>query len=505
VSVKRPPAPPPNIDGYRYVRLLGSGGFSDVYLYEQDRPKRLVAVKVLLSGLRTEDARRRFESEANLMAQLSTHPFIVTIYEANLTADGHSYLAMEYCSRPSLEARYRHGPLGVDEVLTLGIQVASAVETAHRAGIAHRDIKPANILVTDYNRPALTDFGISSSTDAADSDAGMSIPWSPPEAFKGDAGNGTRSDIWALGATVYTLLAGRSPFLQPGGNNSQRALMDRIAHAPLPPLRRADVPASLELALATAMAKSPVSRFKSAHAFALSLQRVQAELNLSVTPFEVLEDAPAAGEGDADDDGEATRVRGIVSIDPTAAPPAAASVFPERTEPLPAGPDGRRLELEPESSTVLRDSEQDQWTESGGARRRPWAWAAGAVAAAAVAAGVIFVLNGPAPEVAEPESPVSRAPANALEGLSGNVVPPEDLDGRVQGSQAIFSWTNPDPRDDDLFIWTPVTALGQGEPERTGEPKAALPLAENDRTCIEVVVVRANGRASDPVRGCADE
>ncbi|HXF02044.1 MAG TPA: serine/threonine-protein kinase, partial [Arthrobacter sp.] len=142
MSVKRPPAPPPNIDGYRYVRLLGSGGFSDVYLYEQDRPKRRVAVKVLLSGLRTEDARRRFESEANLMAQLSTHPFIVTIYEANLTADGHSYLAMEYCSRPSLEARYRQGPLGVDEVLALGIQVASAVETAHRAGIAHRDIKP---------------------------------------------------------------------------------------------------------------------------------------------------------------------------------------------------------------------------------------------------------------------------------------------------------------------------------------------------------------------------
>ncbi|MFT4469155.1 serine/threonine-protein kinase [Arthrobacter sulfonylureivorans] len=506
MSVKRPPAPPPNIDGYRYVRLLGSGGFSDVYLYEQDRPRRRVAVKVLLSGLRTEDARRRFESEANLMAQLSTHPFIVTIYEANLTADGHSYLAMEYCSRPSLDARYRKGPLGVDEVLTLGIQVASAVETAHRAGIAHRDIKPANILVTDYNRPALTDFGISSSgNDAADSDVGMSIPWSPPESFKGDAGNGTRGDIWALGATVYTLLAGRSPFLQPGGNNSQRELMDRIAHAPLPPLGRADVPASLELALATAMAKSPGSRFKSAHAFALSLQRVQAELNLSVTPFEVLEEAPSAGAGEADD-GEATRVRGIVSIDPAAAAPSAGSVFPERTERFPARQDGRRLELEPEASTVLRDSAADQWTESGsGARRRPWTWVAGAVAAVAVAAGAIFVLNRPAPEAAVPDAPVSRAPANALEGLSGNVVPPEELDGRVEGSEAVFSWTNPDPRDDDLFIWTPVTALGQGEPERTGEPKAVLPLAENDRTCIEVVVVRANGRASDPVRGCADE
>ena len=112
-----------------------------------------MAVKVLLSDLKTEGARRRFESEANLMAQLSSHPYIVTIFEAEVTEDGHSYLAMEYCSRPSLDVRYRRQRFSVDEVLAVGIQVASAVETAHRAGIAHRDIKPANILVTDYNRP----------------------------------------------------------------------------------------------------------------------------------------------------------------------------------------------------------------------------------------------------------------------------------------------------------------------------------------------------------------
>ena len=151
MSSKRPVAPPPPIPGFTYVSLLGSGGFSDVYLYEQDRPRRKVAVKVLLSDLKTEGARRRFESEANLMAQLSSHPYIVTIFEAEVTEDGHSYLAMEYCSRPSLDVRYRRQRFSVDEVLAVGIQVASAVETAHRAGIAHRDIKPANILVTDYN------------------------------------------------------------------------------------------------------------------------------------------------------------------------------------------------------------------------------------------------------------------------------------------------------------------------------------------------------------------
>lgn len=331
MSSKRPIAPPPPIPGFTYISLLGSGGFSDVYLYEQDRPRRKVAVKVLLSDLKTEGARRRFESEANLMAQLSSHPYIVTIYEAEVTDAGHSYLAMEYCSRPSLDVRYRRQRFSVDEVLAVGIQVASAVETAHRAGIAHRDIKPANILVTDYNRPALTDFGISGTLgDTADEDAGMSIPWSPPEQFSDGPVDGIMVDVWALGATLYTLLAGRSPFVMPGTDNSQRELISRITNSPLPRLGRADVPDSLERALSTAMAKSAASRYSSAHAFALALQRIQAELNLSVTPFEVLEEQHQ-DDNHPDDGFEETRVRSIAAIDPERT--GSAPTFPARTRP----------------------------------------------------------------------------------------------------------------------------------------------------------------------------
>ena len=332
MSSKRPIAPPPPIPGFTYISLLGSGGFSDVYLYEQDRPRRKVAVKVLLSDLKTEGARRRFESEANLMAQLSSHPYIVTIYEAEVTDAGHSYLAMEYCSRPSLDVRYRRQRFSVDEVLAVGIQVASAVETAHRAGIAHRDIKPANILVTDYNRPALTDFGISGTLGGSDDDddAGMSIPWSPPEQFTDGNIDGVMVDVWALGATLYTLLAGRSPFVMPGADNSQRELISRISTMSLPRLGRADVPESLELALSTAMAKSAASRYSSAHAFALALQRIQAELNLSVTPFEVLEE-PHPDESHPDDGYEETRVRSIAAIDPERT--GSAPTFPARTRP----------------------------------------------------------------------------------------------------------------------------------------------------------------------------
>jgi serine/threonine protein kinase len=335
LSSKRPVAPPPHIPGFTYISLLGSGGFSDVYLYEQDRPRRKVAVKVLLSDLKTEGARRRFESEANLMAQLSSHPYIVTIFEAEVTEAGHSYLAMEYCSRPSLDVRYRRQRFSVDEVLAVGIQVASAVETAHRAGIAHRDIKPANILVTDYNRPALTDFGISGTLGAdADDDAGMSIPWSPPEQFTDGPIDGVMVDVWALGATLYTLLAGRSPFVMPGTDNSQRELISRITSAALPRLGRPDVPESLERALSTAMAKSAASRYSSAHAFALALQRIQAELNLSVTPFEVLEE-PQQDEKHPDDGFEETRVRNIAAIDPERT--GSAPTFPARTRPQRTG------------------------------------------------------------------------------------------------------------------------------------------------------------------------
>ncbi|MEO8282833.1 MAG: protein kinase, partial [Pseudarthrobacter sp.] len=246
------------------------------------------------------------------------------------TDSGHSYLAMEYCSRPSLDVRYRRQRFSVDEVLAVGIQVASAVETAHRAGIVHRDIKPANILVTDYNRPALTDFGISGTLGSdADDDAGMSIPWSPPEQFLDGPVDGVMVDVWALGATLYTLLAGRSPFVMPGTDNSQRELISRITNSPLPRLGRADVPESLERALSTAMAKPAASRYSSAHAFALALQRIQAELNLSVTPFEVLEEAHE--DSHPDDGFEETRVRSIAAIDPERT--GSAPTFPARTRP----------------------------------------------------------------------------------------------------------------------------------------------------------------------------
>lgn len=519
---RRATAPPPVIEGYRYLQHLGTGGFANVYLYEQDRPRRKVAIKVLMSDLLTESAKRSFEAEANLMAQLSSHPYIVTIYEANITPDNHFYLAMEYCSRPSLDFRYKAGRLGLEEALSLGIQVASAVETAHRSGIAHRDIKPANILTTDYNRPALTDFGISGTTDPLEGeDQGMSIPWSPPEALRGGRTDGIPIDIWALGATVYTLLAGRSPFVLPGGGNSQRELIDRIESSPLKPTGRADVPAAMEQALATAMAKSPGARYASAYDFALALQRVQSELNFATTDFEVLEETVAPPE--AGEDSNSTRVRSVVSISPDGTPgPKLVTPVPQGVRGLTDrdrdrdsdgdGAEGRATRGEWTGRTFLRGAdpatvpEHPDGPQHGTGKGRKWL-ATGAVVvalAAAVAVGTSAVLNG-AEEPDEDPTAFTQPPPDASAGLEANVPAPESLSGASEGSQVVFTWTNPDQREGDLYIWRTVTATEEGEPVRTLEMRAEVDPAEGGEVCIEVQVVRLNGKASDPAAACSPE
>ncbi len=321
MSSKRTPAPPPQLPGFTFVEVLGSGGFADVYLFEQHLPRRKVAVKVLLPEKMAGASTEQFAAEANVMALLSTHPAIVTIYQAGVSDDHRPYLVMEYCPKPNLQVRSRAAALSVAEALRIGIQVAAAVETAHRAGILHRDIKPANILVTEYNRPALTDFGIATTAGSADPSSGMSIPWSPPESFADVPQFGVQSDVWALGATLFTLLAGRSPFEVPGARNGGAELIQRIESVPLARLERADAPESLQTVLERSMAKRSRDRYDSAVAFARALQKVQIELSHSVTPIDILDDAPEAHE-EEDDDAELTRVRGIVSIDPQTAPAA---------------------------------------------------------------------------------------------------------------------------------------------------------------------------------------
>ena len=312
--MKRAPSTPPEIPGFTYLQLLGSGGFADVFLYEQKMPRRRVAIKVLLPD-RISTSAAQFTTEANVMAMLGAHPAIVAIYEAGVADDGRPYLVMEYCPRPNLQVRYRRAPFSVDEALATGIPIAAAVETAHRANVLHRDIKPANILVSEYNRPALTDFGIASSDAHPDETQGVSVPWSPPESFADPPRGDARSDVYQLGATVYTLLAGRSPFEAPGGENGTEALIERIERAPLPALERTDVPVTLARVLEQAMAKDPAERHPSALAFAVALQEVQQELGHPVAAIDILDDGTDGPHDVVDDTSDGTtRIRPFTEV-----------------------------------------------------------------------------------------------------------------------------------------------------------------------------------------------
>jgi serine/threonine protein kinase len=274
------------------VRPLGSGGFADVFLYEQDMPRRSVAVKVLPSDVRDPDLLRMFNAEADVLAHLSAHPSIVTVYQAGISADGRPYIVMEYCPG-SLAQRYRVERMPVPEVLTIGVKMASALESAHRAGLVHRDVKPSNILITTFGAPVLADFGISSSLARVGGDEmlAMSIPWSAPEVVAEQTAGTIATEVWSLGATVYSLLAGQSPFeRRERGQNSRDHLRRRIAKAAYTDIPRADVPPALQELLARTMSRDPRDRPDGALALAEELRRVQNELGLAATPLEVAVD-----------------------------------------------------------------------------------------------------------------------------------------------------------------------------------------------------------------------
>lgn len=315
---RRLPSQPPVLPGFSFVHILGSGGFADVFLYEQNMPRRQVAVKVMLSEIVNDQVREMFQAEANLMAQLSSHPSILTVYQAGVSSDGRPYLVMELCS-PGLSDRYRRERIPVANVLQIAVKIGSAVESAHRAGVLHRDIKPSNILVTAYGHPVLSDFGIASTlSETGHREAvGMSIPWSAPEVLMDETSGTVTSEVWSLAATIYSLIAGRSPFEIPGESNKSTDLISRINRAKPQPIGRSDVPASLEALLAKAMSRKPELRPASVMEFIRSLQAIEVELGAAQTPMEVAVDEWALAA--VADLGDRTRVRAVAGAGSTTA------------------------------------------------------------------------------------------------------------------------------------------------------------------------------------------
>jgi len=273
------------IAGYRIIRLIGRGGMGEIYEAEQADPRRLVALKVVQSGLFSEDHRSRFHHEAQVLGRLR-HPGIAQIYEAGTSdgsASGRPYFAMELVNgRPLLEFADTRN-LDKRRRLELMARVCRALHHAHQNGIIHRDLKPANILVESNGRPKILDFGVARSIDADVQAVTMqtqvgqlvgTLPYMSPEQVLGDPTQlDTRSDIYSVGVIMYELLTGQLPY----------AVRDSMVHEAMRVIRE-DEPSRLgnldrtyrgdvETIVAKALEKDKERRYSSAAELATDILR----------------------------------------------------------------------------------------------------------------------------------------------------------------------------------------------------------------------------------------
>ncbi len=237
--------------GYRIEHLLGRGGMSVVYVAEDLRLKRQVALKLLASPLAEDQAfRERFLEESQLAASLD-HPNVVPIYSAGEAGD-ELYIAMRYVEGEDLKALVRSGPLAPARAIRICSQVAEALDFAHERGLVHRDVKPSNVLLDAKEHAYLADFGLTrrlGETRGAEPALFGTIDYIAPEQIRGEAVDG-RADVYALGCVLYECLVGTSPFRR----GSDAATM--FAHLEEEPPQLD----GLEHVLSRALAKDPDER-----------------------------------------------------------------------------------------------------------------------------------------------------------------------------------------------------------------------------------------------------
>jgi hypothetical protein len=264
---KRPPKP--KLGRYEIDRELGHGAMGTVFLGKDPTINRVVAIKAIpiveeFSEADLADARDRFFREAEMAGRLQ-HPSIVTVYDAGEDG-GIAWIAMEYVQGRTLaDYTVKDRLLPAHQVLDLCARVADALDYAHSQAVVHRDIKPANVMFNpDTLETKITDFGIARLTNSSSTRSGIVLgtpSFMAPERLEGRAVTG-RSDIFALGISLYQLLTGDLPFRA----ESMAGLMEKIIHTPHPSLRtlRPDLPVCVAAIVDRALQKDPADRFQSA-------------------------------------------------------------------------------------------------------------------------------------------------------------------------------------------------------------------------------------------------
>lgn len=273
------------IPGFQLLEVAGKGGSGVAYRALDERLNRIVAVKLLIGpDARDEHSSRQLLREAEAAASL-VHPMIVQIYQVG-EAGGSPFLVMEFIDGGTLANRLQEGPLPVAEALETAHKIAQAVQYAHDQGIIHRDLKPGNVLLDSAGEPHVCDFGLARRLDAehtlhATGDVLGTPAYMPPEQARGEAAN-ERSDVYSVGAILYELLCGRSPF--------QAATPWEILHqvmtddpAPLRQLNSA-LPKDLETICERCLEKDPARRYASAQELADELRRFTAGQPINARP-----------------------------------------------------------------------------------------------------------------------------------------------------------------------------------------------------------------------------
>jgi len=202
---------------YEILNEISRGSFGVVYKARQQGLDRIVALKVLLAGVHASgEAVERFKREARAVARLK-HPNIVPVYDIGMH-EGHHYFAMEFVEGDALSNLIAVRYISISDALSIAEQLADALETAHHASVIHRDIKPSNILIDKHGKPHITDFGLAKQVDLDTkytmSGTTLGTPaYMPPEQARGEIDRiDARSDVYAIGAVLYEMLTGRTPF-----------------------------------------------------------------------------------------------------------------------------------------------------------------------------------------------------------------------------------------------------------------------------------------------------
>jgi tetratricopeptide (TPR) repeat protein/predicted Ser/Thr protein kinase len=273
---------------YRIVSKIGAGGMGEVYLAQDTKLNRKVAIKFLPESLTAdEQAIKRLVREAQAAARLD-HPNICTIHEVS-EADGRSFIVMQYIEGETLDSRMKRKPLDLSESLGIAAQVADALAEAHAHGIVHRDIKPSNIMITPRGKVKVLDFGLAKSINAdvaVDAEAQTAtlltqsgvvmgtVPYMSPEQLRGERLDG-RSDIFSYGTVLYEIIGGRRPFEA----QSLAEITSAILMRDPPPLQSNSniIPAKLESLILRCLEKEPAQRYQTMVELLVDLDRVRSD------------------------------------------------------------------------------------------------------------------------------------------------------------------------------------------------------------------------------------